>query len=81
MVVVAVLGCAHLRFKAEHLGPVFAQRAIHVGIAAQHLLHPLHKGVEHEGVIRQIGGLHELHLGVVRRHPIGVLEDPAHQHP
>ena len=81
MVVVAVLGSTHLGFKAEHLGAVFAQRAIHVRIAAHHLLHPLHKGAQHQGVIAQVGGLHKLHLGVVGRHPFGVLNNAAHQHP
>ena len=80
VVVVAVLGGAHLGFKAEHLGAVFAEGAVHVGVAAHHLLHALHEGVEHQWVIRQIGRLEEFQLRVIRRHPVGVLEDPAHQH-
>ena len=81
VVVVAVLGRPNLSLKAQHLGPVFAQRTIHVGVTAHHLGHPLHKGVKHQGVICQIGGLQELHLGMVLGHPLGVLLDPTHQHP
>ena len=78
---VTVLGCPHLGFKAEHLGPVFAQGAVHIGVAADYLLNPLHEGVEHAGSLGQIAGLHKGKLGMVCRHPLRVLADATHQHP
>ena len=47
MVVMAVLGGPNFGLKPQHLGPVFAEGAVHVGVATHHLRHPLHKGVEH----------------------------------
>ena len=81
MVVVAVLGSPHFPFKAEHLGPVLTQGAVHLGVAPHHLGHPLDEGAQHQGVVSQVGSLQELHLRVVCRHPLGVLPDPAYQHP
>jgi hypothetical protein len=81
VVVMAVLGGPHFGLKPQNLRPVFAEGAVHVGVTAHHLGHPLHEGVEHQGVIREIGGLHELHLRMVVGDPIGVLLDAAHQHP
>ena len=81
MVVVALLRRPHLGFKAQHLGAVFAQGAVHLRLTAHHLLHPLQEGVDHQGVVAQVGGLEELHLRVVGRHQLGVLADAAHQHP
>ena len=80
VVVVAVLGGSHLSLEAEHLGAVLAEGAVHGGVAPHHLLNPFHKRVEHAGVIAQIGGLEKFDLRVIGRHPIGVLQDPAHQH-
>ena len=80
MVMVAVLRRSHLLLKTEHLGAVLAQSAIHVGVAAQHLRHPLLEGVQHQGVITQIGGLDELHRWMIARHQLGVLTDAADQH-
>ena len=54
VVVMAFLGTPDILFKAEHLGSVFAEGAIHRGIASQHLLHPLHKRVDHLGMVTQI---------------------------
>jgi asparagine N-glycosylation enzyme membrane subunit Stt3 len=54
MVVMALLRQSHLVFKTEHLGAVLAERAVHRRFSADHFLHPLHKGVEHQGVIPQV---------------------------
>ena len=81
VMVVALLGCPHLRFKPQHLGAVLAQGAVHLRLTPHHLLHPLQEGVDHQGVVPQVGGLEKLHLGVVGRHQLGVLTDAAHQHP
>ena len=54
VVMVALLGPAHVLFKAEDLSPVFAKRTIHRGVAAQHLLNPFSEGVDHLRVIAQI---------------------------
>ena len=80
VVVVALLRGAHLGFKAEHLGAVFAERAVHLRVAAHHLPHALQKGVDHQRVIAQVAGLHKVQLGVIGRHQLGVLADAAHQH-
>ena len=54
VVMVALLGPAHVLFKAEHLSPVLAKRTIHCGVAAQHLLNPFSERVDHLRVIAQI---------------------------
>jgi len=80
MMMMAVLRGSHLLLETEHLGPVFAERAVHVGIAAQHLRHSLFEGVQHQGVIPQIGGFQKFHGRMIRRHQLGVLADTADQH-
>ena len=47
VVMVTVLGCTHLGFKAEHLLAVFTQRAVHRRVTADHLLYPFAEGVDH----------------------------------
>ncbi len=79
VVMVAVLGSPHLLFEAEHLGPVFAEGAVHVGVAAQHLRHPLLERIQDQAVISQIGSLEKFHSRMVRCHQVGVLADAAHQ--
>ena len=81
VVVVAVLGRAHFGFEAQHLGPVLAQRAVHGGVAAQHLVHPFDKGVDHVDVVAQIARLYKVDLGVIGGHQLAVGRDTAHQHP
>ncbi len=81
VMVVAVLRRAHFGFESQHLRPVLAERAVHLGVTPHHLSHPLLEGVDHPGVIPQVGHRQEAHLGMVGRHPLGVLPDPAHQHP
>ena len=54
VVMVALLGPAHVLFKAEHLSPVLAKRTIHCGVAAQHFLNPFSERVDHLRVIAQI---------------------------
>ena len=51
VVMVAVLGGAHLLLETEHLGSVLAKRTVHIGVAAQHIGHPLPEGGQHRGVI------------------------------
>ena len=79
VVMVAFLGSANVLLEAQHLGPVFAEGAIHGGVAAQHLLHPFLEGVHHQRVLPEIAGGEEVNLGMIRRHPLGVLTDAAHQ--
>ena len=50
VVVVAFLCSAYVLLEAQDLGPVFAEGAIHGGVAAEHLLHPLLEGVHHQRV-------------------------------
>lgn len=77
MVVMAVLGRSDLSLKPKHLGTVFAERAVHVRVTTEHIEHPFSEGGEHEGVIAQIGGGQEFHLGMIHGHSLGVREDPA----
>ena len=72
---------SHLLFKAQHLRPVFTQRAVHGGFTTHHLLNPLQESVENERVIAQIGGVDEFNLRMIPRNALGVLADPAHQNP
>ncbi len=44
VVMVAVLGGTHLLLEAEHMGPVLAQRTVHVCVATKHISHPLPEG-------------------------------------
>ena len=81
VVVMAVLGGAHLALKTQHLGPVLAKRAVHGRLACDHLVHPLDKGLDHLGLVPQVRGLDEADVAVVGGDPFGVLADAAHQHP
>ena len=72
---------AHLLFKAQHLRPVFTQRAVHGGFTTHHLLNPLQESVENERVIAQIRGVDEFNLRMISRNALGVFADPAHQNP
>ena len=80
MVVMAPLRRPHLGLETQHLGPVLAQGAVHLRLAAHHLLNPLSKRADHQRVIPQIGRIHELHLRVIRCHKGRVLADAADQH-
>ena len=79
VVMVAFLSSANVLLEAQHLGPVFAEGAIHGGVAPEHLLHPLLECVHHQRVLPEIAGGEEVNLGMIRRHPLGVLTDAAHQ--
>ncbi|EAU73994.1 hypothetical protein RS9916_30842 [Synechococcus sp. RS9916] len=80
MVMVAFLRKPNLILKAEHLGSVLTEGAIHGRFTAQHLFNALDKGVEYQGVIAEIGGRHEIHIGMIGSHQIRVLADATHQH-
>ena len=80
MVMVAVLGSPHLLLEAQHLGAIFAERTVHVGVAAQHIGHPLPEGGQHRRMVAQVRSLEKLHLRMVRRHQAAVLHDAANQH-
>ena len=79
VVMVAFLSSANVLLEAQHLGPVFAEGAIHGGVAPEHLLHSLLEGVHHQRVLPEIAGGEEVNLGMICRHPLGVLTDAAHQ--
>ena len=79
VVMVAFLSSANVLLEAQHLGPVFAEGAIHGCVAPEHLLHPLLESVHHQRVLPQIAGGEDVNLGMIRRHPLGVLTDAAHQ--
>ena len=51
VVVVTLLGPSHILFKAQHLGSVLAEGAIHCGISTEHLVHPLSERVHHHRVL------------------------------
>ena len=51
VMVVTLLGPTHILFKAQHLGSVLAEGAIHCGISTEHLVHPLSERVHHHRVL------------------------------
>ena len=51
VMVVTLLGPSHILFKAQHLGSVLAEGAIHCGISTEHLVHPLSECVHHHRVL------------------------------
>ena len=51
VMVVTLLGPSHILFKAQHLGSVLAEGAIHCGISTEHLVHPLSERVHHHRVL------------------------------
>ena len=51
VMVVTLLGPSHILFKAQHLGSVLAEGAIHCGISTEHLIHPLSERVHHHRVL------------------------------
>ena len=71
----------HFLLKPQHLSSVLAKGAVHRRFPTQHLLHPLHKGVEDVLVIPQVGGMEKFQLGMILSDPFGVLTNAAHQHP
>ena len=79
VVVMALLGLTHVLLKPQHLGSVFAERAVHRGVAADHVLDPFAECLHHLGVIAEIAGGDKLDRRVILSNPFGVLTDPTHQ--
>jgi hypothetical protein len=51
VMVVALLGPSHILFKAQNLGSVLAERAIHCRVSSEHFVHPLSECVHHHRVL------------------------------
>ena len=51
VMVVALLGSSNILFKAQNLGSVFAERAIHCRVSSEHFVHPLSECVHHHRVL------------------------------
>ena len=51
VMVMTFLSPSDVLLKAEHLGAVFAERAVHGRIASENLVHPLAEGVHHKRVV------------------------------
>ena len=51
VMVVALLGPSHILFKAQNLGSVLAERAIHCCVSSEHFVHPLSECVHHHRVL------------------------------
>ena len=81
VMVMALLRQADLGLEAEDLLPVLAELAVHQVLAGQDLLDPLGEGVEHAGMVVEVGRLEELDLRMARRHAVGGVVDPLHQDP
>ena len=79
VMVVAFLGQADLGLEAEDLLPVLAELAVHVVVAGLDFLHALGEGIEHQGMVREVGRLDELNLRMPRRHLVRVVVDPLDQ--
>src|SRR5512138_3323633 len=79
VMVVALLGQAHFRLEAQYLCAVLAELAVHQVLAVEDLLHPLGESVQHQGMVVEVAGFHELDLRVARRDQVGVVVDALHQ--
>jgi len=51
VMMMAPLGETHLGLEAQHLGPVFAEAAVHQVLAGQGLLHPVGEGIQDQGMV------------------------------
>ena len=51
VMVVALLGSSHILFKAQNLGSVLAERAIHCRVSSEHFVHPLSECGHHHRVL------------------------------
>ena len=51
VMVVALLGPSHILFKAQNLGSVLAERAIHCCVSSEHFVPPLSECVHHHRVL------------------------------
>jgi small-conductance mechanosensitive channel len=51
VMVVALLGSSNILFKAQNLGSVLAERAIHCRVSSEHFVHPLSECVHHHRVL------------------------------
>ena len=70
----------HLLLEPKHLCPVFAERAVHGCLPAQHFIHSFQKCVQNEAVIAEIRRVKKFDIGVILRNALGVLSDSADQH-
>src|SRR5436190_2047052 len=59
MVMVAFLHGAHIGLEAQHGAAVFAHLAIHGDVSGEDLLRAFDEGVDHGGMVIEIGGLDE----------------------
>src|SRR6266404_1039358 len=66
---------------ADDPGAVFAQLAVHLGIARGEPGDALDKGVDHPGMVAQITRLDEFNVGKARRDLVGLGVDALDQDP
>ena len=79
MVVMALLRRANRRLMADDLLTVLTKQAVHVDIAPLDALDTLDERVDHQRLVVEIAGLHELDLRVARRDLVGLIVDALNQ--
>ena len=80
VMVMALLGQPDLGLESQDLRPVFAEGAVHLVLAVHDLLDPVGEGVQHQGMILEIGGFQELDLRMALGELVGDAVDALHQH-
>ena len=68
MMVMAFLHRAHIGLEAQNGRAVFAHLAVHGDVAGEDLLHALDEGVDHGGMVIEIGRLDEFDFGMALGH-------------
>ena len=79
MVVMAFLHGAHIGLEAQYGAAVFAHLAVHGDVANKDLLHAFDEGVDHGGMVIEIGGLDEFDTGMAYCHVVSRIIDALHQ--
>ena len=81
MVMVAFLRETNLVLEAQHLRPVFAERAVHIVVTTENFAHPVGECGDDLGMIIQISRFHEFGCGMRRSNLVGKAVDPIDQNP
>ena len=79
MVMMSLLPRTNLGLVSQNLGAILTQLAIHRRGTLKDFAGPVREGIEHEGVIAQVGRFDEIDLGEERGDAACLLVNPLHQ--
>ena len=79
MVMMSLLPRTNLGLVSQNLGAILTQLAVHRRGTLKDFAGPVRKGIEHEGVIAQVGRFDEIDLGEERGDAACLLVNPLHQ--